>query len=61
MSADRILYGVAMRQAVASGDVEQMKSVAKEAEDHLAEHGNVSAALEALKVEIEKAESGGGS
>ena len=59
MSANKILYGVAIREAIASGDVEQMRSVAKEAEEHLQEHGNVSAAAEALKVEIEKAESGG--
>jgi hypothetical protein len=55
----RPLYGVAIRHAICSGDVDQMKSVAKDAEDHLGEYGNVSAALEALKVEIEKAESGG--
>lgn len=59
MSANKILYGVAIREAIASGDVEQMRSVAKEAEEHLQEHGNISAAAEALKVEIQKAEQGG--
>lgn len=59
MSANKILYGVAIREAIASGDVEQMRSVAKEAEEHLQEYGNISAAAEALKVEIQKAEQGG--
>jgi hypothetical protein len=49
-------YGVAIQQAVASGDLAKMKAVAKEAEEHLKEAGNVSAALEALKIEISKLE-----
>lgn len=51
-------YGVAIHQAVASGDLDQMKAVAQAAEDYLDSHGNVSAALEALKVEIAKLEQG---
>lgn len=49
-----LLYGVAIQEAVASGDLAQMKKVAKEAEAHVAQSGNVSAALEALKVEISR-------
>jgi F0F1-type ATP synthase epsilon subunit len=49
-------YGVAIRTAVADGDVERMREVEKKAEEHLRRHGDVSAALEALKVEIAKLE-----
>lgn len=50
------LYGVPIQEAAASGDLKQMKAVARQAERHLKEHGNVSAALEALKLEIAKLE-----
>lgn len=49
-----ILYGVAIHEAVASGDLEKMKAVAKQAEEHVKEWGNIPAALEALKLEISK-------
>jgi hypothetical protein len=49
-------YGVAIQQAIASGDVAQMKAVAKQAEQHVKDYGNVPAALEALKIEIAKLE-----
>lgn len=49
-------YGTAIQEAVASGDLGKMKAVAQEAEEHLKEYGNVSAALEALKLEIAKLE-----
>jgi Domain of unknown function (DUF1843) len=49
-------YGVAIQQAVASGDLQQMKAAAASAEKYLSDHGDVSAALEALKIEIGKAE-----
>lgn len=49
-------YGVAIQQAVASGDLAKMKAAAAAAEHHLAQYGNVSAALEALKIEIAKLE-----
>lgn len=49
-----ILYGVSIYEAVASGDVQKMKAVAKQAEEHLQEWGNIPAALEALKLEISK-------
>jgi hypothetical protein len=49
-------YGVAIQQAIASGDVAKMKAVAKQAEQHVKDYGNVPAALEALKIEIAKLE-----
>jgi hypothetical protein len=49
-------YGEAIQQAVASGDLEKMKSVARDAEEFLAE---VPAALESLKSEIAKLEKRG--
>ncbi len=49
-------YGTAIHQAIASGSLEQMKKVAKAAETYLAEHGDIHAALEALKIEITKHE-----
>jgi hypothetical protein len=49
-------YGVAVQQAVASGDLTQMKTAAAAAEAHLKEYGNISAALEVLKAEIAKLE-----
>jgi hypothetical protein len=56
MSSNRILYGPAIGDAIASGELERMRAMLKEAEQHLDEHGNVGAAAEALKVEISKAE-----
>jgi hypothetical protein len=50
------LYGVTICEAVASGDLAKMKQVARQAEDHIREWGNVPAALEALKQEISKQE-----
>jgi hypothetical protein len=47
-------YGLAIQQAIASGDVAKMKAVAKQAEQHLKDYGNVPAALEALRIEIAK-------
>ena len=50
------LYGVTICEAVASGDLAKMKEVARQAEEHVREWGNVPAALEALKQEISKVE-----
>lgn len=47
-------YGNAIQQAIAKGDLAEMKKVASAAEKHLKEHGNVAAALELLKIEIAK-------
>jgi hypothetical protein len=49
-------YGVAIQEAVASGDLAKMKAAAQQAEDYLREWGNIPAALEALKMEISKLE-----
>jgi len=49
-------YGPAIHQAIAAGNLEQMKRVASEAEKYLAEHGDVRSALEVLKAEIARHE-----
>jgi hypothetical protein len=50
------LYAVTIHHCIAGGDVAKMKQLAAEAEKHVADHGNVGAALEVLKAEIAKAE-----
>jgi hypothetical protein len=50
------LYGVTIHKCIASGNLDEMKQLATQAEKHLAEHGDVRAALEALKVEIARFE-----
>jgi hypothetical protein len=49
-------YGPPIQQAIASGDLARMREVAASAQAYLAQSGNVSAALEALKIEIAKLE-----
>jgi hypothetical protein len=49
-------YGVAIQQAVMSGELAKMKAAASVAQDWLTNHGDVSAALQALKIEIAKRE-----
>lgn len=49
-------YGVAIQQAIVSGDLSKMKETAQQAEEHLKNVGDVSAALQVLKVEIAKLE-----
>jgi hypothetical protein len=56
---NHVLYGVGIHAAIASGDLAKMKELRTEAEKHLAEHGNIAAALEVLKAEIAKAEAKG--
>jgi Domain of unknown function (DUF1843) len=51
-----MMYGAAIQEAAASGDLATMKEVANAAEEHLAQHGNVAAALEVLRLEIAKQE-----
>ena len=53
------LYGVPIQQARESGDLDEMKAVAKQAEAHLEEHGDVAGALKQLKAEIAKKEAEG--
>ena len=48
--------GVTIHNAAASGDLAEMKKVAAQAEQYLKGYGDVSAALEVLKVEIAKLE-----
>ncbi len=52
----RPMYAHAIHGAVAGGNLAEMKKVAAEAEAHLKSHGDVGAALEALKIEIAKLE-----
>jgi uncharacterized protein DUF1843 len=49
-------YGPPIYEAIASGELRRMKAAAKHAESFLAKHGDVGAALEALKIEIAKLE-----
>lgn len=51
-----LLYGVTIQRAIAGGDLEEMRKVAKQAEEHLREWGDVRSALENLKIEIAKLE-----
>jgi hypothetical protein len=48
------LYAPTIHHCIARGDLAEMKSLVTKAEEHLRDHGDVSAALEALKVEIAK-------
>jgi hypothetical protein len=50
------LYAATIHHAIVSGDVARMKDVVKEAEQYLQQAGDVPAALQALKIEIAKAE-----
>jgi Cdc6-like AAA superfamily ATPase len=51
---------VTIHHCIASGDLSKMRELRAEAEKQLAEHGDLRAALEVLKVEIAKAEAKGG-
>jgi hypothetical protein len=55
-STIRPLYGVVIHDAICSGDINRMKQVAQEAEQYLQQAGDVPAALQALKIEIAKAQ-----
>jgi hypothetical protein len=52
-------YGVAIDRTIATGDLAQMREMARQAQNWLAEHGDVSAALETLKAEIARREAAG--
>jgi hypothetical protein len=56
---NRLLYGPAIHEAIATGELERMRETLREAEQYLADHGNVSAAVEALRAEIARCESRG--
>ncbi|AHI66895.1 DUF1843 domain-containing protein [Burkholderia thailandensis] len=49
-------YGVAIHQAIADGDLAQMKSLRTQAQALLGQQGNLATALELLEVEIAKLE-----
>jgi len=52
--ASLVPYGPPIQEAIAKGDLAQMKKVAAEAEQHLQQVGDVRSALEYLKIEIAK-------
>ena len=52
------LYGVAIQQAMASGDLARMKQVATLARTQLAEHAEIQGGLARLQAEIAKVEGG---
>lgn len=54
------LYAVTVQQATAGGDLAKMREVCARAEKHVADHGDVGAALASLKAAIAKAEGKGG-
>jgi hypothetical protein len=47
-------YGVAIQDAIASGDVSKMKQVADDAESYLKEYGEIGDGLKKLKSEIDR-------
>lgn len=52
-------YGVAIQDAIASGDVDKMKSVADDAQNYLKEFGEIGDGLSRLKAEIDRLGGGG--
>lgn len=50
------LYGVGIHRCIVKGDLGEMRALVKEAEQYLLEAGDVSAALELLRMEIAKRE-----
>lgn len=51
-------YGVAIQEAIASGDVERMRQVAQEAEAWLKQAEEIRPALEALRAELAQSKGG---
>lgn len=50
------LYGVGIREAIASNDVEHMKAVAEQAAETIKAHGDIASAYVELKEAIERLE-----
>ena len=48
------LYGQAITDAIAGGDLDQLRQLQTLAESHLEEHGDIGALLAQIKVEIAK-------
>lgn len=53
---DHSPYGVAITDAIASGERQTMKEAARATEEHLAKHGDVATLLQHLKIGIARAE-----
>lgn len=47
-------YGPPIQEAIATGDIVRMKQLVEAAEQFLQQNGDISAALELLKIEIAK-------
>jgi hypothetical protein len=56
MAADLVPYGTGIQQAIASGDLAQMRKMSEAAESYLKEHGDLAALIQLLKIEIAKIE-----
>jgi hypothetical protein len=54
------LYAVTIHHCIGEGDLPKMRQCCADAEKHLADYGDVSAALQVLKAEIAKLEAKGG-
>lgn len=52
----RMLYGPAMTQGIAGGQLAELQRLAAEAEKHLEQYGDIPTLLALLKVEIAKLE-----
>lgn len=48
------LYAVAITEGIAKGDLDQLRKLHDLAETHVQEHGDISALLTQLKIEIAK-------
>lgn len=54
MSTPRPLYASAITDAIATGELDQLKKLQALAEAHLNEYGDINSLLAALKIEIAK-------
>jgi hypothetical protein len=54
MSTPRPLYASAITDAIAGGDLDQLRKLQALAEEHLSEHGDIGTLLAQLKIEIAK-------
>ena len=59
MASSTALYGGAITDALAAGDLAKLQSLQAQAEDHLKHYGDIPTLLALLKVEIAKLEGGG--
>jgi hypothetical protein len=54
MSTPRPLYASAITDAIAGGDLEQLRKLQALAEEHVNEYGDINTLLAQLKIEIAK-------